>query len=143
MGAFGPGGRAFFGVVGELVCTGPLPSMPLYFWGDTDGQRLHESYFDTYPGVWRHGDWIVIHEDGASVIYGRSDATINRRGLRLGSAEIYQAVEGLEAVRDSLVVDLEFRGGESLMPLFVGPAAEHRLEAALTEQTPAANRSGR
>ena len=132
--AFDPEGREIFDQVGELVCTEPLPSMPLYFWGDADGQRLHESYFDTYPGVWRHGDWIKIFEDGASVIYGRSDATINRRGLRLGSAEIYQAVEGLDAVLDSLVVDLEFLGRDSFMPLFVVPAEGRRLDDALKQQ---------
>lgn len=117
--AFDPHGNEVIGQVGELVCTEPLPSMPLYFWGDTDGARLHESYFDTYPGIWRHGDWIEITPTGGSVIYGRSDATINRKGLRMGSSEIYQAVEALEVVMDSLVVDLEFLGRESFMPLFV------------------------
>ncbi|MDF1710054.1 MAG: acetoacetate--CoA ligase [Paracoccaceae bacterium] len=117
--AFDEGGREVVGQVGELVCTEPLPSMPLYFWGDEDGSRLHESYFDTYPGIWRHGDWIEFTPEGGSVIYGRSDATINRRGLRLGSSEIYRAVEGLDAVLDSLVIDLEFLGRESFMPLFV------------------------
>ncbi len=116
--AFDPDGSVLYDAVGELVCTRPLPSMPLYFWGD-DGTRLHESYFDTYDQVWRHGDWITIFEDGASVVFGRSDATINRKGLRLGSAEIYQAVEALDDVIDSLVVDLEFLGRESFMPLFV------------------------
>jgi len=120
--AFDPEGRELIGAVGELVCTAPLPSMPLYFWGDEGGKRLHESYYDTYPGIWRHGDWISIDASGASVIYGRSDATINRKGLRLGSAEIYQAVEGLDDVLDSLVIDLEFLGRESFMPLFVVPA---------------------
>ncbi|MEP1943374.1 MAG: acetoacetate--CoA ligase, partial [Sulfitobacter sp.] len=94
--AFDPFGKELIGEVGELVCTEPLPSMPLFFWGDEDGSRLFESYFDTYDGVWRHGDWIGIDANGASVIYGRSDATINRKGLRLGSAEIYQAVEALD-----------------------------------------------
>ncbi|MGA0282682.1 MAG: acetoacetate--CoA ligase, partial [Paracoccaceae bacterium] len=117
--AFDEDGRDLIGQVGELVCTEPLPSMPLYFWGDKDGSRLYESYFDTYPGVWRHGDWIEITQDGGSVIYGRSDATINRKGLRMGSSEIYQAVEGLSEIRDSLVVDLEFLGRDSFMPLFV------------------------
>jgi acetoacetyl-CoA synthetase len=120
--AFDPEGKELTGEVGELVCTEPLPSMPLYFWGDADGSRFFDSYFDTYPGVWRHGDWIAIDAKGASVIYGRSDATINRKGLRLGSAEIYQAVEGLPQVMDSLVVDLEFLGRDSFMPLFVVPA---------------------
>ena len=117
--AFDEDGRDLIGQVGELVCTEPLPSMPLYFWGDKDGSRLYESYFDTYPGVWRHGDWIEITQDGGSVIYARSDATINRKGLRMGSSEIYQAVEGLSEIRDSLVVDLEFLGRDSFMPLFV------------------------
>ncbi len=120
--AYDEDGKELIGAVGELVCTRPLPSMPLYFWGDDDGSRLHSSYYDTYPGIWRHGDWIEINEHGGSVIYGRSDATINRKGLRLGSAEIYQAVEGLDEVMDSLVVDLEFLGRESFMPLFVVPA---------------------
>ncbi|MGB3243510.1 MAG: acetoacetate--CoA ligase [Sulfitobacter sp.] len=134
-------GNELVGGVGELVCTEPLPSMPLFFWGDEDGSRLFESYFEDYPGVWRHGDWISIAEDGSSVIYGRSDATINRRGLRLGSAEIYQAVEGLDDVLDSLVVDLEFLGRESFMPLFVVPAAGVRLDDALKDKINAAIRT--
>lgn len=117
--AFDEAGQELVGQVGELVCTEPLPSMPLFFWGDDDGSRLHDSYFDTYPGIWRHGDWIEFTPEGGSVIYGRSDATINRRGLRLGSSEIYRAVEGLDAVMDSLVIDLEFLGRDSFMPLFV------------------------
>lgn len=129
--AFDPEGRELIGEVGELVCTEPLPSMPLYFWGDDDGTRLFESYYDTYPGVWRHGDWIAIDEGGASIIYGRSDATINRKGLRLGSAEIYQAVEGLTEVLDSMVVDLEFLGRDSFMPLFVVPADGIKFDDAL------------
>ena len=139
--AFDEAGNEVIGEVGELVCTEPLPSMPLYFWGDADGSRLHESYFDTYPGVWRHGDWIEITEEGGSVIYGRSDATINRRGLRLGSSEIYRAVEGLDAVLDSLVVDLEFLGRESFMVLFVVPR-EAGLTDALKGQINAAIRAG-
>ena len=129
--SFDESGHEINGQVGELVCTEPLPSMPLFFWGDTDGSRLHESYFDTYPGVWRHGDWIEFTDTGGSVIYGRSDATINRRGLRMGSAEIYQAVEGLPEVMDSLVVDLEFLGRDSFMPLFVVPAEGVTLDDAL------------
>ena len=116
--------------------------MPLYFWGDDDGSRLHDSYFADYPGIWRHGDWISIAEDGSSVIYGRSDATINRKGLRLGSAEIYQAVEGLDTVLDSLVVDLEFLGRDSFMPLFVVPAKGIPFDDALKDQINAAIRSG-
>ncbi|MEO9778256.1 MAG: acetoacetate--CoA ligase [Sedimentitalea sp.] len=117
--AYDEDGNDLIGQVGELVCTEPLPSMPMFFWGDDDGARLHDSYYDTYPGVWRHGDWIEITPDGGAIIYGRSDATINRKGQRMGSAEIYQAVESLPEVMDSLVVDLEFLGRDSFMPLFV------------------------
>jgi acetoacetyl-CoA synthetase len=140
--AFDPDGNELIGEVGELVCTEPLPSMPLFFWGDEDGTRLFESYYDTYPGIWRHGDWISIDQTGASVIYGRSDATINRKGLRLGSAEIYQAVEGLDDVLDSLVVDLEFLGRESFMPLFIVPAAGVPFDDALKEKINQAIRTG-
>ncbi|AVO39465.1 acetoacetate--CoA ligase [Pukyongiella litopenaei] len=132
--SFDADGNDLIGEVGELVCTEPLPSMPLFFWGDDDGSRLHDSYFDTYPGIWRHGDWIEITPEGGAVIYGRSDATINRKGLRLGSSEIYQAVEGLSAVMDSLVVDLEFLGRDSFMPLFVVLAEGVDLDDALRDR---------
>ena len=129
-------GQPVIDAVGELVCTQPIPSMPLYFVGDTDHRRLIGSYFDTYPpghgrapgggdldadagAVWRHGDWLRIHPDGSCVIYGRSDATINRHGLRMGTSELYSAVEALPEVLDSMVVDLEYLGRESYMPLFV------------------------
>ncbi len=105
--------------VGELVVTEPMPSMPLYFWNDAGGQRYHESYFDVYPGLWRHGDWIRITPRGGAVIYGRSDTTINRHGIRMGTSEIYRAVEEMPEVLDSMVVDLEYLGRESYMPLFV------------------------
>ncbi len=140
--AFDAHGKELIGEVGELVCTEPLPSMPLFFWGDEDGSILHDSYFDSYPGIWKHGDWIEITPEGGSVIYGRSDATINRKGLRLGSAEIYQAVEGLDAVADSLVVDLEFLGRDSLMPLFVVLADGWTLDQSLKEQIDDAIRAG-
>ncbi|VTU18552.1 Acetyl-coenzyme A synthetase [Variovorax sp. PBS-H4] len=112
-------GEPVIGEVGELVCTKPIPAMPLCFWGDEGNARYLSSYFDTYPGVWRHGDWLKIGEDGGCIIYGRSDATINRQGLRMGTSEIYSAVEGLPEVLDSMVVDLEYLGRESYMPLFV------------------------
>ncbi len=105
--------------VGELVCTEALPSMPLYFWGDQGNKRYLSSYFDMYPGVWRHGDWLKITPSGGCIIYGRSDATINRHGLRMGTSELYSAVEALPEVLDSMVVDLEYLGRESYMPLFV------------------------
>jgi acetoacetyl-CoA synthetase len=117
--AFDDAGKALVDEVGELVCTTPLPSMPLYFWGDTGGGRLHASYFDMYPGIWRHGDWIRITPEGGAVIYGRSDATLNRHGIRMGTAELYRAVEVLPEVLDSLVVDLEYLGRPSEMLLFV------------------------
>jgi acetoacetyl-CoA synthetase len=107
--------------VGELVITEPLPSMPLFFWGDTDGARLRESYFSMYPGVWRHGDWIRITPRGGAVIYGRSDSTINRQGVRMGTSEIYRAAGAVEDVLDALVVDVPRPGGrgELWMVLFV------------------------
>jgi acetoacetyl-CoA synthetase len=117
--AFDAAGRPVVGEVGELVITRPMPSMPLYFWNDPDGRRYRESYFEIFPGVWRHGDWIRFTPRGTSVIYGRSDSTINRLGIRMGTAEIYRVVEALPEVRDSLVVDLEFLGRPSFMPLFV------------------------
>ncbi len=112
-------GNELIDEVGELVITKPMPSMPLYFWGDEDGQRYHDSYFDTFPGLWRHGDWIRITPRGGAVIYGRSDTTINRHGIRMGTSEIYRVVEEQPEVLDSLVVDLEYLGKSSFMPLFV------------------------
>ncbi len=131
-------GRPLIDEVGELVCVKPMPSMPLRFWGDTDGRRYHDSYFDTYPSrdgrpaVWRHGDWIRITPRGGAIIYGRSDATINRHGIRMGTAELYRAVEALPEVLDSLVVDLEYLGRESYMPLFVVLREGLVLDDALT-----------
>ena len=120
--AFNDNGETVMNQVGELVMTEPIPSMPLYFWGDTDGKRYFESYFDTYPNVWRHGDWLKLvprPESVTGVIYGRSDSTINRYGIRMGTAEIYRAVEEFAEVADSLVIDLEYLGKESYMALFV------------------------
>jgi acetoacetyl-CoA synthetase len=126
-------GSPVIDAVGELVCTAPIPSMPLYFWGDKDNQRYLSSYFDMYPNVWRHGDWLKIGANGGCVIYGRSDATINRHGLRMGTSELYSAVEALPEVLDSLVVDLEYLGRDSYMPLFVvlrdGRALDDGLKA--------------
>jgi acetoacetyl-CoA synthetase len=112
-------GEAVLDEVGELVCTEPIPSMPLYLWGDEGKQRYLASYFDMYPGVWRHGDWLKVQRRGGCIIYGRSDTTINRYGLRMGTSELYRAIEALPEVLDSLVVDLEYLGRESYMPLFV------------------------
>ncbi len=112
-------GRPQLDEVGELVITQPMPSMPIGFWGDTDGSRLRAAYFETYPGVWRHGDWIEITSRGTAIIYGRSDSTINRGGVRMGTSEIYRAVLSLEEVVDALVVDLPRPQTDGWMPLFV------------------------
>jgi acetoacetyl-CoA synthetase len=114
-----PDGRPLIDAVGELVITKPMPSMPLFFWGDEDGSRLRESYFEFYPGVWRHGDWIEITSRGTAIITGRSDSTINRGGVRMGTAEIYRAVLAVDAVTDALVVDVPRQGTDGWMPLFV------------------------
>jgi acetoacetyl-CoA synthetase len=124
-------GEPVIGEVGELVCTRPIPSMPLYFWGDEGNARYLSSYFDMYPGVWRHGDWLKITPSGSCIIYGRSDATINRYGLRMGTSELYSAVEALPEVLDSLVVDLEYLGRDSYMPLFVVLRPGVTLDAAV------------
>ena len=112
-------GHAVVGEVGELVVTEPMPSMPVRFWGDEDGSRYRESYFEMWPGRWRHGDWIEITERGTAIIYGRSDSTINRGGIRMGTSEIYRAVLSIEAIVDALVVDLPRPGTDGWMPLFV------------------------
>jgi acetoacetyl-CoA synthetase len=113
-------GKAVTGEVGELVVTEPMPSMPVFFWGDDEEQsRYRASYFEHYPGVWRHGDWIEITSRGTAVIYGRSDSTINRSGIRMGTSEIYRAVLGLDEIVDALVVDVPRPGTEGWMPLFV------------------------
>jgi acetoacetyl-CoA synthetase len=117
--AFDEEGNSVVGQVGELVITEPMPSMPLFLWGDDDGARYRASYFERYPGVWRHGDWIEITPRGTAVIYGRSDSTINRQGVRMGTSEIYRAVLGEPAVVDALVVDVPRPGTEGWMPLFV------------------------
>jgi acetoacetyl-CoA synthetase len=117
--AFDEDGKPLVDEVGELVITEPMPSMPVFLWGDDDGSRYHSSYFDMYPGIWRHGDWIEITSRGTAVIYGRSDSTINRQGVRMGTSEIYRAVAAVPEVVDALVVDLPKPGTEGWMPLFV------------------------
>jgi len=114
-------GRPVIGEVGELVVTQPMPSMPIYFWNDPDGARYRESYFDMFPGVWRHGDWILLTPEGGATVYGRSDATINRGGIRMGTAEIYSAVLRADEIVDALVVDVPDPAGtgSSWMPLFI------------------------
>ncbi|MCJ0890817.1 acetoacetate--CoA ligase [Rhodococcus sp. ARC_M5] len=117
--AFDEAGNSVRGMVGELVVTEPLPSMPLYFWNDADGSRYRDAYFDTYPGIWRHGDWITVTDRGSVVVHGRSDSTLNRNGIRMGSADIYQAVESLDEVTEALVLGIELPDGGYWMPLFV------------------------
>ncbi|TFL10009.1 acetoacetate--CoA ligase [Pusillimonas caeni] len=129
--AFDDGGRPVIDEVGELVITRPMPSMPLYFWSDPGNARYIENYFETFPGCWRHGDWIRFSPQGTAVIYGRSDTTINRYGIRMGTAEIYRVVEELPEIRDSMVVDLEYLGRPSYMPLFVVLAQGMELDEAL------------
>jgi acetoacetyl-CoA synthetase len=136
--AFNEAGDKVIDEVGELVITKPMPSMPVFFWNDEGGKRYRESYFEHYPGLWRHGDWIRFTPQGTSVIYGRSDTTINRYGIRMGTAEIYRVVEELPEIRDSLVVDLEYLGRESYMPLFVvlkeGFTLDEPLKARIVQQ---------
>jgi acetoacetyl-CoA synthetase len=132
--AFDPDGKELIGEVGELVITQPMPSMPVFFWGDEDGTRLRESYFDTYPGVWRHGDWVEITDRGTAIIYGRSDSTINRGGIRMGTSEIYRAVLSLDEIADALVVDVPRAGEENWMPLFVVLTEGAELDDELTRR---------
>jgi acetoacetyl-CoA synthetase len=131
--AWDPDGRPLIGQVGELVLTEPMPSMPLYLWNDPDGERYHDAYFDTYPGIWRHGDWIELTDRGTAIIHGRSDATINRGGVRMGTAEIYSAVLAIDAIVDALVVDIP-RDGEGWMPLFVVLRDDEQLTDDLTAE---------
>jgi acetoacetyl-CoA synthetase len=128
-----PDGKPLVGEVGELVITAPMPSMPISLWNDPDGERYREAYFDTYPGIWRHGDWIEFTERGTAIIHGRSDATINRGGVRMGTAEIYAAVLGVEEVVDALVVDVP-RDGEGWRPLFVVLREDAELSDELAAQ---------
>ena len=130
--AFDPSGNTIIEEVGELVITQPMPSMPVSFWGDEDGSTLREAYFSMFPGVWGHGDWIRITDRGSAVIYGRSDSTINRGGVRMGTAEIYAAALSVDSVQDALVVNVD-----DWMPLFVvtdGEPDVNAIRAAIREQ---------
>lgn len=139
--AYDTDGNSVLNVMGELVIGEPMPSMPIYFWNDPEDKRYRESYFELYPGKWRHGDWIVINDHGGVVIYGRSDSTINRQGVRMGTSEIYRVVEGIPEVLDSLVIDLEGLGGVSYMPLFVALREGVSLDADLEKKIKGAIRS--
>ncbi|MFG2193798.1 acetoacetate--CoA ligase [Streptomyces sp. NPDC048639] len=120
--------------VGELIVTNPMPSMPIHFWNDPDGSRYRDSYFEMFPGAWRHGDWITLTSRGTVVIHGRSDSTLNRQGVRMGSADIYEAVERLPEIRESLVIGLEQADGGYWMPLFVHLAEGATLDDALRDR---------
>lgn len=117
--AFDEEGKAVIDEVGEMVITKPMPSMPVSFWNDADFKRYEESYFEMFPGIWRHGDWTKITPRHGIVIYGRSDATLNRGGIRIGTSEIYRAVDKVNEVKDSMIICIEKDGGEFWMPLFV------------------------
>jgi acetoacetyl-CoA synthetase len=136
--AFAPDGRALIGEEGELVVTAPMPSMPVRFWNDDDGSRYRSAYFAEFPGVWRHGDWITITERGSCVITGRSDATLNRGGVRIGTAEFYAVVEGMQEIADSVVIHLE--ENDELL-LFVALRDRVELDKALQDRIRAALRS--
>ncbi|MDD7942461.1 acetoacetate--CoA ligase [Actinomycetospora lutea] len=140
--AFDEAGNEVVGELGELVIRAPMPSMPLFFWGDEDGSRLRAAYFDHYPGVWRHGDWVRFSPSGSVVVTGRSDATLNRGGVRLGTAEFYSVVEEMPEIVDSLVVHLEdAAGGPGELLLFVVPAAGQEVDEALVGRIRAELRS--
>lgn len=137
--AYNDAGDPVLNEVGELVITKAMPSMPIYFWNDADKARYLGAYFELFPHIWRHGDWIKFNQRGGCVIYGRSDSTINRQGIRMGTSEIYQAVEALPEIEDSLIIDLELLGRDSFMPLFVvlrdnmdlTPTLEQRIKTTL------------
>ncbi len=139
--AYDDDGKPVIGQVGELVITQPMPSMPVGFWNDPGAARYRDSYFDTYPGIWRHGDWIEVLPDGGCVIYGRSDATLNRGGVRMGTSEFYRVVEGFDEIGDSLVVDTGRLGAEGRLILYVVPAAGHQLDENLAGRLRAALRA--
>jgi acetoacetyl-CoA synthetase len=139
--AYDEAGRPVTGRVGELVITQPMPSMPVGFWHDPGAARYRDSYFDTYPGVWRHGDWIEVLPDGGCVIYGRSDATLNRGGVRMGTSEFYRVVEGFAEIADSLVVDTGQLGADGRLMLYVVPTAGHELDDDLARRLRAALRA--
>ncbi|HMJ14368.1 MAG TPA: hypothetical protein VK524_23290, partial [Polyangiaceae bacterium] len=133
--AYDTAGEPVTNQVGELVVSAPMPSMPVFFWNDPDGRRYHESYFAAYPGVWRHGDWILINDRGGSIIYGRSDSTLNRGGVRMGTSEFYRVVDALPEVLDSLVIDtgsLEDSAGK--LWLFVVLEPGRTLDAPLADR---------
>jgi acetoacetyl-CoA synthetase len=134
------GGQTVVGEVGEMVIAAPMPSMPVAPWNDRDGWRLRDAYFDTFPGAWRHGDWMTVTENGTYIVHGRSDSTTNRGGVRMGSADIYAAVDALPEIAGSLVIGAELPDGDYYMPLFVVLAAGAELSEDVTRRLRAAIR---
>lgn len=132
--AYNDDGQPILNEVGEMVITKAMPSMPIYFWNDADKERYRDSYFELFPGVWRHGDWVEITDRGSLVIYGRSDATLNRQGIRIGTAEIYRSMNQITEVVDSLIVNLELDGGRHYMPLFVKMQEDQKLNDSLRKR---------
>ena len=132
--AYDDNGYPIQGSLGEMVIEEPMPSMPIYFWNDEGDRRYRSSYFEKFPGKWRHGDWIKIFENGSLIIQGRSDATLNRKGIRIGTAEIYNVLEKIPGIKDSLVLNLERESGEDFMPLFVVLEKEVELTEELQQQ---------
>jgi acetoacetyl-CoA synthetase len=139
--AFNAEGKSVVNEVGEMVVTRPLPSMPIYLWGDADFKRYKESYFDEFPGVWRQGDFFRMNERLGGFVLGRSDATLNRHGIRIGTAEIYRSLALLPEIEDSLIVNLDLAGGKFFMPLFVKLRGGQKLDAGLIERIRAKLRS--
>jgi acetoacetyl-CoA synthetase len=138
--AYDDSGRPVVGQQGELVCTAPFPSMPIYFWDDPDGKRYQSAYFDVYPGIWAHGDYIEINQRGGVVIFGRSDATLNPGGVRIGTAEIYRQVEQFDEVEDSLVIGQPWQNDVRVI-LFLKMAPDAPLDAALCDRIKTAIRT--
>jgi acetoacetyl-CoA synthetase len=132
--AYDEQGREIIDEVGELVITQPMPSMPVYFWNDPDGKRYRESYFDVYPGIWRHGDFVRFNQRGGVYVLGRSDSTLNRHGIRIGTAEIYRSLAMIEEIDDALIVNLDLPGGKFFMPLFVKLRGGRILDESLTRR---------
>jgi acetoacetyl-CoA synthetase len=131
--AYDSEGKPVIGEQGELVCLSPFPSMPVYFWNDPDGEKYHRAYFDVYPGVWRHGDFIEITEHNGVIVYGRSDATLNPGGVRIGTAEIYRQMASIEEVADSLVIGQEWKDDVRVV-LFVKMAEGEQLTEELADR---------
>ena len=139
--AYDEDGYSILNEVGEMVITKPMPSMPIYFWGDKNFAKYSESYFEMYPGIWRHGDWTMITERNGIIIYGRSDSTLNRGGVRIGTSEIYRAVDKVEEVSDSLIICIENDTGDFYMPLFVAVKPGVKLDEILKSKIKATIRS--